>query len=98
MEKAKKKTSNWLKVILFVIYGGLALGFLRLILIDAFSIPRPLVSSIECLIGALIVYPLFIRGTENRWTKDKRQWDFLTWLFISVIFSILVFGITSLIF
>jgi hypothetical protein len=38
----------------------------------------------------LSVYPIFIRGVANLWTKDKRPWTFRHWAIMVTIVTVLV--------
>ena len=77
MEKVKKTPNNRLKEIGLGIYLGSVLVFLKMILTDGFSIALPFAFSIAILFTTLTAYPLFIRGTENRWTKDNDMAQFI---------------------
>ncbi len=73
------------------IYIVVAMNILPQILKSVFSLSTSTAFGIALLFTFLTFYPLFVRGTVNIWTKDKRQWTFLPWIIVSVIFSVSVY-------
>jgi hypothetical protein len=57
---------------------------------EGFSVNASIAIFFSTLLTYLSGYPLFIRGTENRWTSNKRQWKFSHWLIFGVSTSILL--------
>jgi hypothetical protein len=96
MEEAKSKQTNLWQSMGAGAYFGVVITVIRLILVDGFSIAVPLAFSIGVLFAILSSYPLFVRGTVNLWTKDKKQWSFLPWAAFGLVAAVIGFLALSL--
>ncbi len=85
-----KQTNRW-RGIASVVYIVVAINILWRVFAYVFSIPFLIALSLAMLIALLTSYPIRIKGTANGWTKDKRQWTFLSYSIFSVIGSALTF-------
>lgn len=84
MEKAQNNQKDDVKELIGLYCGGFFV-VLYLTLKYGFSVKSAYAASLAVFIICLSAYPLLFRGTENRWTKDKHQWSFSTWLIFFVI-------------
>ena len=62
---------------------------LQLLLSTIFSIPSDFAAIVAAPFILLATYPLFIRGTANIWTRDKRRWSFLPYAVFVLLFTVL---------
>jgi hypothetical protein len=90
---AKGKNNDWPRVIGIGLYFGIGNQILYRIL-KLFVAPN-LAMPTALLFLFLIAYPLFFRGNPNPWTKDKRQWTFMSYTAAMLIFAAAVFLITT---
>ena len=91
MEDPRTGKDNLWSDIKFGAYVGGASIILEIILRDGFLIPVPLAFSVSVLVTILCAYPLFVRGTKNRWRYDQRQWTFVQWAAFGAIVSVVAF-------
>jgi hypothetical protein len=52
--------------------------------------PRIIAFGLALFITFLSLYPIFIRGVANLWTKDKRPWTFPHWAILAAIITVLI--------
>ena len=97
MEKTKIDKNNEDRAALMALFSGLFGLILYFTFRKGFSIDSSIAIFFAILITYLAGYPLFIRGGENRWTRDKRQWKFSHWLIFSVLAAVIVFALSELI-
>ncbi|MBX7174320.1 MAG: hypothetical protein K1X72_25330 [Pyrinomonadaceae bacterium] len=88
-KKDKPEIKIW-NVILFLLVLYILPKILNIFLASSLAYPLSLI------IYFLICYPIFIRGTVNRWSKDKRQWTFTTFMLQVLAIAIIYFGLFKL--
>jgi hypothetical protein len=78
------------------LYFGLGLPILASLLKNVIPYNFALATSVVVLL--LIAYPLFIRGTANVWTKDKRPHTFKGSIIFPLVVAISLFVISTFFF
>lgn len=78
--------------LLFVTCAVVLTLILKLVIAVKFAIP------ISLLLLSVILYPIYIRGRENKWTKDKRPWTWQAYALVVVLYNFILFGVLILIF
>jgi hypothetical protein len=96
-EEEAKPTRSW-RGIASIIYIVVAINILWRVFAYVFSLPFFIAIGLAMLIAMLTSYPIRIKGTGNGWTKDKRQWTFLSWSIFSVVVSAVTFLLIYLVF
>ena len=61
-------------------------------------LPFEFALALAMIIICTVNYPLFVRGTVNTWTKDKRNWTFWSHFVTILLFSIVIFMAARLLF
>lgn len=97
MESVEKKSKNWKHILGFGLFNAVFSQITFHILKYGFSLKDSLAISLTILLTFFVHYPLFFRRSINIWTKDKRQWTFLSYMSVIPVISVLLYFIVKII-
>jgi hypothetical protein len=97
MKRTKENTNAEERGLIFAVCWFFGFKSLDWILSNVFLLAFPLSMSIAAGAVGILLFPLFVQGKENGWTKDKREWSFLAWLTVTLTLSLVSFSLGLLV-